>query len=178
MKRFCGTLGLALCVFALVVSASAQQDLNFTNLPLVNSPSPMPNGYGQLSWGNFFYVNPFGWPEAGIGYKLGTQGKDVAFIGGLFCRISGNTCFGTLSDPLGFVLVSANVAGGYGPAAVTATAYQNGKFIGTANYFVGTQMEALQFPSSWGAVTEVDFAVTGATGDLVIYDLKLYTLGG
>jgi len=178
MKRFLGSIGLALCVFALMASASAQQEVNFANLPLVSTPSPMPTGYGELSWGNFFYVNPFGWSGAGPGYKLDSKVEDVAFIGGQFCRLSGNTCFGTLSDPLGFAVVSANVAAGYGPAAVIATAYNNGKFVGTANYFIGTEMQTLHFPSSWGVVTEVDLQVTGTTGDLVLYSMTLYTLGG
>ena len=178
MKRLFSSLCLILCALALALSANAQEDLNFGNLPLVSSPSPMPNGYGGLSWGNFFYVNPFSWADAGPGYKLSNKAGDVAFIGGEFCQLSGKSCFGTLTNPLGFVLVSANVAGGYGPAAVIATAYKNGSFVGTANYFVGTKMEALQFPSSWGVVTEVDFQVTGATGDLVFYSISLYTLGG
>jgi len=178
MKRLLGSLCLTICVFALLTSAGAQQVLNFADLPLISSPQPMPNGYGRLNWGNFFYVNPYGWSGAGPGYKLGSSRQDVAFIGGEFCRLSGNTCFGTLTDSLGFVLVSADVAGGYGPAAVTATAYTNGKFVGQVNFFVGTQMQKLLFPSSWDGVTEVDFQVTGATGDLVIYNLSLYTLGG
>jgi len=180
MKRLLGSLCLTACVFALLASASAQEQLNFADLPLISSPQPMPNGYGQLSWGNFFYVNPFGWATAGPGYKLGSSRQDVAFIGGEFCRLGGNTCFGTITvnNPISFVPISADVAGGYGPAAVTATAYTNGKFVGQANYFVGTQMQKLLFPASWGAVTEVDLQVTGATGDLVIYDLSLYTLGG
>ena len=178
MKRLLLGFCLGICVFALMASAGAQEQLNFANLPLVSSPMPMPNGYGQLSWGNFFYVNPFGWSGAGAGYKLGGTGQDVAFIGGLFCNLNGKSCFGTLTDSRGFVLVSAEVAGGYGPAAVTAIAYSNGTYVGQANYFVGTQMQKLLFPSSWNVVTEVDFQVTGATGDLVFYDVNLYTLGG
>jgi hypothetical protein len=178
MKRLLGSLCLTVCAFALLTSADAQQLVNFADLPLINSPQPMPNGYGRLSWGNFFYVNPYGWSDAGPGFKLSSARQDIAFIGGEFCRLGGNACFGTLTDSLGFELVSAEVAGGYGPAAVTATAYTNGKFVGQANFFVGTQMQKLLFPSSWGAITEVDFQVTGATDDLVIYELSLYTFGG
>jgi len=35
------------------------------------------------------------------------QVKDVAFVGGQDCRLNGNTCYGTLNDTLGFVLVIA-----------------------------------------------------------------------
>jgi len=178
MKRFFGSICLALCVLALAASASAQEDVNFAGLPLISTPSPMPSGYAELNWGNFFYVDPFSWSDAGPGYKLNSKAGDVAFIGGQFCRLSGNTCFGTLTDPLGFAVVSANVAGGYGPAAVIATAYKNGKFVGSANYFVGTQMQTLHFPASWGVITELDLQVTGAVGDLVVYSISLYTLGG
>ncbi len=178
MKSLIATACLTFCLMTLVVGAGAQQTLNFANLPLVNSPSPMPNGYGQLDWANFFYVNPYGWSGAGPGYQLGPQGEDVAFIGGEYCRLSGNTCFGVLSDPEGFVLVSADAAGGFGPAAITATAYNNGRYVGTANYFVTTQMRTLTFPSSWGVVTDISLQVTGDTGDFVVYSLSLYTLGG
>lgn len=178
MQRVISISCLVLCVLALLTGASAQQNLNFANLPPISSPAPMPTGYGQLTWGNFFYVNPWIWAGAGPGYKLGSQGQDVAFVGGEFCRLSGNTCDATLVDSLGFELIRADVAGGYGPAAVTATAFNSGKYVGSANYFVGTGMQTLQFPASWGIVTEVQLQVTGATGDLVVYSLDLYTLGG
>jgi hypothetical protein len=179
VKNLIATLSLALCLLVLATSASAQQTLNFSNLPLVSSPTPMPTGYGQLTWGNFFYVNPWSWSGSGPGYKLGAQNDDVAFVGGEFCRISGgNTCFGTLTDSLGFELLSANVAGGYGPAAITATAYNNGVYVGAMNFFVGTQTETVNFPASWGTITELSLQVTGETGDLVVYSLSLYTLGG
>ncbi len=168
------TLVLLAFLLALAIGATAQEQLSFTSLPLVNSPSLMPNGYGTLNWGNFFYVNPWGWSGSGAGYKLGEEGQDVAFIGGEYCRLSGNSCYGTLTGE--FELVSADVAGGYGPAAITATAYNNGAYVGTANFFVGTQRETLTFPSSWGVITEVSIQVTGATGDLVVYGLNLYTV--
>jgi len=171
------TIVLLACLLALATGAIAQEQLNFDNLPLLSSPSPMPNGYGNLNWGNFFYVNPYAWSGAGPGYMLGPQGEDVAFIGGEYCRLGGgNSCFGTLSDAGGFQLVSAQVAGGFGPAAITATAYNNGTYVGSANFFVGTQMETLNFPSSWGVVTEVSIQVTGQTNDLVVYKLSLYTI--
>lgn len=163
-------------LLVLAVGASAQQTLNFSQLPLVDSPSPMPNGYGQLSWGNFFYVNPSGWSAAGPGYKLGSQAGDVAFIGGEFCRLN-NTCFGTLTSAGGFEPLSATVAGGYGLAAVTATAYNNGAYIGAMQFFVGSQVQTVNFPSSWGMVTDVTLQVISQTpDDLVVYSLRLYTV--
>ncbi len=172
------TLVLLACLMALAISATAQNQLDFSSLPLLNSPSPVPAGYGQLNWDNFFYVDPYTWSGAGAGYKLGAQGEDVAFIGSRNCRLNGNACYGTLSDARGFQLISAEVAGGYGPAAITAMAYNNGAYVGSANFFVGTSMETLTFPASWGVVTEISIQVTGQTGDLVVYSLNLYTLGG
>jgi len=169
------TLVILACLLALATGATAQQQLNFSSLPLVNSPSPMPNGYGSLSWSNFFYVDPYDWSGAGPGYRLGAGGQDVAFVGGLFCRLNGS-CFGTLTNSSGFELVSAQVAGGYGPAAVTATAYNNGSYVGSMNFFVGTSMQTVTFPSSWGIVTEVQLQVTGQTDDLVVYDVSLYEI--
>jgi len=173
-SKFCLVLGL----LALAVSASAQQNLNFSDLPLVNSPAPMPTGYGQLTWGNFFYVNPYGWSEAGSGFKLGPQNEDVAFIGGEFCPLNGIACYGTLTDAQGFVALSAKVAGGYGPVSITATAYKNGKFLGSVNYSVASQVTTLKFPASWGVITELSFQASGQPGNFVLYSLSLYTLGG
>ena len=170
------TLVTLACLMALATGAIAQEQLNFSNLPLVNSPAMMPNGYGQLSWGNFFYVNPYTWSGAGPGFELGPQGEDVAFVGGLFCRLQANSCTGILSNTSGFELVNASVAGGYSPAAVTATAYNNGAYVGSMNFFVGTSRQTVTFPSSWGIITELQLQVTGQTDDLVVYDVNLYTL--
>jgi hypothetical protein len=178
MKPLFSKTCLVLCLLSLAVGASAQQKLTFSDLPLIDSPSPIPTGYGQLTWGNFFYVNPYGWSGAGNGFKLGPQGEDVAFIGGEFCRLSGNVCYGTLSDARGFMPVSANVAGGYGPVSVTITAYNNGSFIGTVNYSLTDEITTLNFPASWGVVTELSIQASGQSGNFVLYELSLYTLGG
>ncbi len=178
MKRVLPIACLTICLLSLAIGAGAQEQLNFSQLPVVNSPSPMPSGYGQLNWANFFYVNPYGWSDAGPGYELGPQGEDVAFVGGEICRLSGYACFGTLSDTRGFQLVSANVAGGYGATQITVTAYNNGTFLGSTQYFLTTEMRTLDFPASWGIATEVMFQVTGEPGSLVIYNLTAYTVGG
>lgn len=179
MKRMISTAIWILCLLAMVTTASAQQNLNFADLPLVNTPSPMPDGYGQLGWGNnLYYVNPYGWSGAGSGFRLGPQGEDVVFVGARNCRLVGYTCYGTLTDPRGFQLVSANVAAGFGPTTIVVTAYNNGNVLGSANYFLTTQMRTLNFPADWGIATEVVIQVTGQPDDLVMYGLSLYTLGG
>lgn len=175
MKR---TLLLLTCVLALTLGAAAQAHLDFADMPLVSNPSPLPNGYGQLDWGNFFYVDPYQWAGSDTGYKNGPVGQDVAFVGWQACRNYREACFGTISDPRGFALVSANVAGGHGPTTVTAVAYRNGSYVGTANYFLTTSMRTVNFPSSWGVVTQVTLEVSGGPGDLVVYSLAVYTLGG
>jgi len=167
------TLVVLACLLALATGATAQQQLDFSNLPLVSSPSLMPAGYGGLGWSNFFYVNPYTWPGAGPGYRLGVSGEDVAFIGGLLCPLNSISCDGILTRSSGFALVSATVAGGYGPASVTATAYYNGTYIGTASFLVGTSIQTLKFPGSWGIVTEVQLQVTGQANDLVVYGVSV-----
>lgn len=116
----------------------------------------MPNGYGNLDWDNFFYVDPVAWSGAGPGYHLGSRGQDVAFIGGLYCRLGGNSCTGTLSNAGGLKLVSADVAGGFGPAAVTAVAYNHGTYVGTMNFFVVDRERFLE-PVEAGRKLEYDF---------------------
>ncbi len=174
------TLVLLACLLALAVGASAQENLNFADLPLLSSPALMPNGYGQLNWTNIFYVDPYEWSGAGPGYKLGPVGKDITFIGGKVCRLYQEACFGTINSMGGrtaFQAVSATVAGGFGPTNITVTAYNNGQYVGSSFYVLNTQMQVLDFPSSWGSITQLVFQIPGG-GDLVLYDLTAYLLGG
>src|SRR5271167_1063255 len=101
------TLVLLACVLALALGASAQQQISFSNLPLVSSPTLLPSGYSQLNWSNFFYVDPLEWSGAGPGYKYGPDHGDVAFIGEQHClydplmigRVTlPLACFGTISS--------------------------------------------------------------------------------
>ncbi len=52
------TLVLLACIMTLALGASAQETLNFVDLPLVSTPAPMPDGYGGLNWSNISYVDP------------------------------------------------------------------------------------------------------------------------
>ena len=177
MKRFNLTIFVGICLMFAALGAQAQQ-LNFSELPFVSSPSPMPSGYGRLNWANVFYVNPYAWSDAGPGFHLQPSTGDVAFVGGEFCRLSGMSCTGVINSVLGFHLLTAQVAGGYGPTAVTVRAYKNGTFVGVAQYLVTAHIQNMNFPLSWGVVTEVMFEVTGQPGSLVIYELTKYDVGG
>ena len=179
------SLILFACVLALALGASAQENLSFADLPLVSSPTLMPNGYGQLNWTNIYYVDPNQWSGAGPGYKDGPVGgtlraQDVAFVGGKVCRVLQEACFGSISSaggPTSFQAVSATVAGGFGPTNITVLAYNNGTYVGSGFYSLTTSMQTLNFPSSWGSITQLTFQ-TDAGGDLVFYDLQVYLLGG
>lgn len=174
------TLVLLACVLALAIGASAQENLNFATLPLVSTPSPVPNGYGQLNWTNILFVDPYLWSGSGPGYKDGPVGEDVAFVGGKVCRVLQEYCYGTVSSNgsrTSFQAVSAIVAGGFGPTNITVTAYNNGSYVGSAFYILGTSMQNLNFPPAWGNITQLVFQTSNG-GDLVIYDLNAYILGG
>ncbi len=174
------TLVLLTCILALAIGAAAQENLNFANLPRVNMPAPLPNGYGELNWTNIYYVNPSEWSGSGSGYRDGSVGQDVAFVGGKVCRLAQEFCFGTISSlggPTSFQAVSAIVAGGFGPIQITVTAYNNGNYVGSSAYLLSTNMSTLNFPSSWGSITQLVFQTSGG-GDLVIYDVSAYLLGG
>jgi hypothetical protein len=182
MKKTLAVIG---CMLALALCASAQEQLSFSDLPLVSTPAPMPNGYGQLNWNNIFYVDPNQWSGAGPGYRDGPIGgslrpHDVAFVGGKVCRLLQEYCFGTISSAGGqtsFQAISAIVAGGFGPTNITVTAYNNGQYVGSAFYILGTQLQILNFPSTWGSITQLVFQTQGGE-DLVLYDLSVYPLGG
>jgi hypothetical protein len=170
------TFVLLACVVALAFGASAQEDLNFADLPLVSTPSPMPNGYGQLNWNNIFYVDPYLWSDSGPGYKDRPTREDVAFVGSKVCRLLQEACYGTITPSnvhIVFAPVSAIVAGGFGPTYLMVTAYNNGSYVGSMSFPLGTQMRTLTFPVSWGFITQLTFQAD-AGGDLVLYDLKAY----
>jgi hypothetical protein len=170
------TVVLLAFILALALGATAQEDLNFADLPLVSSPTPLPNGYGQFNWNNIFYVDPYHWSSSGSGYRDGPGGQDVAFIGGKICRVLQEACYGTItasSVHIVFSPVSATFAGGFGPTYVTATAYNNGTYVGSMSFPLNTGMRTLNFPSSWGFITQLTLQ-TDAGGDLVLYDLKAY----
>jgi hypothetical protein len=182
------TLVLLACVLGLALGATAQEQLSFADLPLVSTPTLLPNGYGQLNWNNFFYVDPAEWSGAGPGYKLGPDRGDVAFIGGKGCiyeyqkgvQLLPSACFGTISSaggPTGFQAVSAMAAGGFGSTNITVTAYNNGKYVGSSVYSLTTSPQNISFPASWGAITEMVIQ-TDASGDFVLFNLSAYLLGG
>lgn len=177
MQRVLWIACLTICLLALAAGAAAQEDLNFADLPLVSVPVPLPDGYGQFEWSNFFYVDPFSWSGASPGDLLGPSKQDIGFIGARTCRLVNYACFGTLTNIPGYQLVSATVAGSNGPTAFTVTAYNHGNFVGQANYFVTNQLRTLTFPQQWGIVTQVVFQVSGAASHLTFYDIRAYTIG-
>lgn len=161
---------LLFVVLGLAIGASAQELVNFSDLPDISSPSPVPNGYGNLNWTGFFYVDPWNWGGAGQGFKHGPIGKDVGFSP-YVCGSIG-TCYATLSASPGFELVNAHAAAGYGKNPLVVLAYYNGKYVGTQTYMMTTDVQELDFPPSWGIVTQVVFQ-----GSVVLYDISAYTLG-
>jgi len=174
------SLILLACIVALALGAAAQETLNFGSFPLINTPMPTPNGYGQLNWTNIFYVDPYEWSGGGSGFRQGPANKDVAFVNGEYCLPLQNSCFGIVTSQGGrtaFQPVSAVLAGGFGPTNITITAYNNGQYVGTLFYSLTASMQTVNFPASWGSITQLTFQTSGA-GDLVIYDLTAYTFGG
>lgn len=170
------TLVVLALTLALAFTAAAQEDLNFADLPLVSSPTPLPNGYGSFNWNNIFYVDPYLWSGAGSGYRDGPGNQDVAFIGGKVCRVLQEACYGTITVSnvhSVFSPVSAVLAGGFGPTSVTVTAYNGGSYVGSMSFPLGTGMRTLNFPVSWGFITQLTLQ-TDTGGDLVLYDLKAY----
>ncbi len=174
------TLVLLATLLALAIGATAQQQINFSDLPLVGSPAPMPSGYSSLNWSNFWYVDPSEYSSAGPGYNNLLTHRDVAFIGGQHCAPVGPACFGTITSQgsrTAFQAISAVMAGGYQANQITVSAYNNGTFVGSVSFNLGTVAQAIRFPATWGAITEMQIQ-TDEAGDLVLLDLNVYTIGG
>ena len=176
MKHLISTTCLLLCVVALVGSASAQRNIHFGPLPPAKVPEPMPAGYGGVDWDNFFYVNPYAWPAAGVGDKLGTENGDIVIIGSKDCRMAENFCFGKLNHAVGFTAVRVELAASFGPTQVVVSAYDHGRFLGWISIYASTVRRELTFPTSWGVATELDFQVSGPPDSLAIYSLEINTL--
>ncbi len=170
MKR---TLALLFCILALTLGAVAQQHINFSDLPLIATPTPVPLGYGGLNWSNFWYVDPSQYLNAGPGYQNFLTHRDVAFIGGQFCGPVRPGCYGVIASPgKPFIPIGVMVDGGYQAHQCTVLAYANGTYVGSAIYNLTTKAQFIRFPG-WGAITEMQIQ-TDIAGDLVLFDLMIY----
>jgi hypothetical protein len=162
------------------IAASAQDQINFADLPLVGTPAPVPGGYAGLNWGNFFYVDPSLDSTAGPGYLNLLTHRDVAFIGGEFCAPVRSGCYGIVSSlggPTAFQAVSAIMAAGYQGNVVSITAYRNGKFIGQMTVPLSGMAHSVEFPTSWGLITEMQIQ-TDKPGNVVLLELSVYYVAG
>jgi len=172
---------LCTLVLAIAVSgASAQNQVNFADLPLVSTPTPLPSGYAALNWANFLYVDPSQYASAGTGYNNLFTHRDVAFIGGLSCGPMISGCYGVINSrggPTAFEAVSAIMAAGYQGNQVRMLAYNNGKFVGSMTVLLGTTPHLVTFPDSWGSITELQIK-TDAAGDVVLFTLSTYIVAG
>ena len=165
-------IALIVLVLGLAIGACAQTTINFADLPDVSTPSPLPNGYGGVNWSGVFYVDPFEWNGAGPGFKLPQRslGKDVAFSP---YACASATCYASISsvDGKGFLLSAATAASGYGKNPIVVLAYSHGQYIGSQTFMMTTDLQELDFPAAWGAVTQVVFE-----GSVVFYDVDLVIL--
>lgn len=169
---------LALAIAGAGVSAQAQ--INFADLPLVATPTPMPGGYAGLNWTNFMYVDPSQYTLAGAGFSNLFTHRDVAFIGGLLCGPVMSGCYGVIAAPGGptaFVPVSILMSAGYRANQVKFLAYNQGTYVGSLTVPIATSPRLVRFPASWGAVTELQVR-TDTVGDLVLFDLEVLRVGG
>ncbi len=157
-------------LFALTLGLSAQNLIDFRDLPSVDVPTPVPT-MGNFQWGGIYYVNPWLWPGAGPGFKHQEfiRNTAVAFIP--YTCVNA-LCAGSISSPTPFVLRWAHVAAGYPaptPSKLFVIAYNNGRYVGSATYNTTTNVQQLVFPPAWGAITQVMFQ-----GDVVFFDLNVY----
>jgi hypothetical protein len=164
-------------ILALVLGASAS-NVNFAALPAVSSPTLLPNGYGNLDWANFYYVDAI-WNGAGAGFKQGPNSLDVAYMGGGICELQGVSCSASISSNAvsasaatqSFVARSAIVAAGYHNETIAVIAYNHGSFVGSQKYNLTTALQQIAFPTNWGSITQLVWDTN--TGTVVLYSLNL-----
>jgi len=163
-------------ILALALGVSAQT-LSFGTLPPTFSPTVLPNGYDNLDWSAFSYVAP-SWSGAGAGFQQGPSTLNVAFMGGQLCELAEALCSASISPHSGgaspqesFQAQSAIVAAGYHAESVSVTAYYHGQFIGSQAYNLTTALQEIDFPVSWGAITQLVMETT--KGTVVLYALNV-----
>jgi len=181
MRKSVYLLFINVMVVAMIATAAqAQQQVNFSDLPLAATPTPVPLGYQSMNWANMFYVDPTLYVGRGPGYQNLLTHRDVVFIGGQFCAPLQSGCYGIISVPGGPIdiqVVSAVMSAGFETTIVTFNAYQNGTFKGSMRATLSTTPSMVRFPVSWGAITELQI-LTDQPGNVVLLDLSLYRLGG
>lgn len=189
MKRIALLIGM-IAVFALC--ANAQVYINFHEMPIASTPSPMPDFYPSgmfFYWDNFYYVSPGLWTGEGAGFVVdpSTQHNSVAVLGGPLCNLT-VACSGSikLSPPTmnavnsTFRPMTMTVSAGWSPNRVTVVAYNNSQFVGQVTWDLTTTPQILSFPATW-RVTQLVFTpefINGNTvnpknGSLVIYTFTL-----
>lgn len=168
MKNF----ALLLVMLSAAISAVAQQDINFADLPDISTPTPLPIAYQALNWSCMFYVDPGKWSGSGAGFNHHSliAGTDVAFGPGLCAGPGGSSSISSV-DGKGFLLVSATVAAGYSNMSLTVMAYSHGTYVGSDTFLLTTDTRNLLFPQAWGYVTQV---VLQGSGTFVLYDVQAY----
>jgi hypothetical protein len=188
---FATILALAL---AMTMTASAQQLIDFDGLPDASSPTAIPVAYGGMSWYGMDYVSAAqyvwanGTDDYGGGFFTGSHAR-LAFGGGPLCfPIHGGTTIANICESKitangvgpnalsGFQAVSAVVAAGwkdkYAPYSIVVTAYLNGNLVGSQKYSLTTQAGEINFPSSWGRITELVIHPS-PFGSFVLYTLSV-----
>jgi hypothetical protein len=189
MKRIALLCGL---VFILAMCASAQTYIDFSNMHLAATPSPMPDNYPgvpNLAWDNFLYVTPGAWKAAGPGFHVdpATQHNNVAFFGGAYCPAV--SCYGSIKMPVilvgpattvpNFQPISMMLSAGWKANNLTVAAYLNSKYLGSVVWKLTTIPQIQKFPPQWTRVTQLIFtpAVANATppemGSVVVYNFIL-----
>jgi hypothetical protein len=169
---------LVLLVFALAWAlGTSAQTVTFAALPAVSNPTLLPNGYANLDWNNFSYVDPL-WSGAGVGFKQGPNALDVAFMGGGMCELTEVSCSASISSNAstaslvaGFKAHSAIVAAGYHSETINVSAYNQGHFLGSQKYNLTTSLQQINFPTSWGTITQLVLDTT--KGTVVLYALNM-----
>jgi hypothetical protein len=172
-------IALLVCILALAMCASAQTLITFSNLTPSTSPTPVPNGYSNLNWEQFYSVDPLQWGGSGPGF---TNGPDavIAFVGGNFvCFFQPAACKATISSSAAlphFQAQSASVSAGYQQNVVTFVAYLGGVEVGRKDYTLTVTNQIINFPASWGTIDQLKIwpnPTAGAYGSTVFYTLTI-----
>jgi len=179
---------------AVALCAGAQTYIDFHQMPLVKTPTLMPDYYPDgtnLYWDHFFYVTPGLWIGAGPGFWVdpAVQHNTTVFVGGRFCDAAA-TCVGVIkmpqnrSVPSTFTPVSIQMSAGWVPNKVTITGYNKGTFVGSTTIKLTTKPQIFILPVAWKPVTELVFApepvLTNTlrpenAGSVVLYSVVLTT---
>lgn len=148
-----------LATLVLFATVALAQNITFNdfNPPGGKVPAKIADGYHNLNWSSFYYVN-----QNGLGILGNNLPATVGVIG-----MCGTHCPGTISASTPFHLLGATASGGWGGNTMSVMTMRNGLVIGIYSFKLTKQPLTIDFTKTW--TYPVDQVVFTPSGGLIVF---------